>query len=243
VRYLGRYFGEESALTTFPASPSPNQFYPDPPIAGQPLWQFDGQRWRNVRRIYAGATGPQGPGGPTGPDGLAYSGPPPPPPWNNWMLTAPIIDGNNKIFEGVIDGSNANMGDVGEYVQNTAVTAGNLTSFDGRLISQQLSAGDWDVSGLYGAISTAGVDNPEIATSIEVNWIGVTEPWNQSGPGSGPMYVGIRNFWTNLRWSQAMPRARVLSNALITFGIDVRLTTAGAPHTLFALISARRIMR
>ena len=48
----------------FPNSPSVGQTYPQPPVAGQSIYQWDGLKWSAIP-----ATGPQGPAGPAGPQG------------------------------------------------------------------------------------------------------------------------------------------------------------------------------
>ena len=82
-------------------------------------------------------------------------------------LTSPV---GPLVLTGVIDGSNASAGSVGEYVSSTvsAASSGLTTSITTTVTSISLTAGDWDVIGAiaynfgggctassaYGAVST-----------------------------------------------------------------------------------------
>ena len=130
--------------------------------------------------LNAGPPGPAGPEGPPGPPGA--QGPPGPP----------------GSTVGIVDGSDAAPGNVGEYVVSTvtagsAVTLVNATNTD--ITSIALSAGDWDVAGaVYFNASSKGAS---LDMRAWTNTVSVTEPDGTDGglaidsTGSGGAVYGL----------------------------------------------------
>jgi hypothetical protein len=226
----------------FPSAPATNQRFPDPPVAGQPVWRFDGARW--IKLGHVGPAGPQGPDGPPGSQGS--QGPPGDPvvpnPLENWEFTGTTgIQGNAKRIVGVNDGSDAVPGAVGQWQQNVWQSLGNISSFNGTLISLILAAGDYDVSGNFGVqVHPVPMDGvawpPEAGIAVECAWVNTTEPLIA---GTTP-FIAMRNYWTNVHSAWSMPRARFTRNASAAVSINMWLVAMVNCH-IWGQITARRM--
>lgn len=228
-------------MLVFPQNPTQNQLFPDPPITDVPLFRWDGRRWTVLRSVGRGPEGPpgipgpQGPPGDTGPQGLPGTGDIPNP-LTNWTFTDChfLTSAVGRVrLAGIIGGTNAATGDVGEYLATWAVYNSRQT-FNGNAVQLNLSAGDWDLSGSWCLQSPGG----DIGVSIEAWWFGTTEPQNVAG--IGPPFVGLRNHWHTQLCAFALPRAQVRDTLTTNRGIGVALN-ASAPLNLMCYMTARRM--
>lgn len=124
-------------MLDFPSSPQVDDRFPDPPIAGVPVWTWDGETWRRG----GGAGGPAFEPDTTGSGDVFV------------LQQAPTI--NQPRIIGVTDNSNAAPGEVGEYIESGVPVGTQITSFS-LLATLTLSRGDWDVWGRVNVIGAQG---------------------------------------------------------------------------------------
>jgi len=77
--------------------------------------------------------------------------------WTEYHQT--VADKLTELHAGVIDGSDAAAGDVGEYLTATASGVGLANNVAATVVSLSLTAGDWDVSGAVVFNAGAGTHN------------------------------------------------------------------------------------
>jgi len=154
-------------------------------------------------------------------------------------ITSPV---GPLVLTGVIDGSNASAGTVGEYVSST-VAGGSAVSLTTATIANitniSLTAGDWDVSGSIGLIlgsttsinyvaggsTTTSAGNPSLGAVFQFGYptggtvIGVS--------GVGPIYT--------------VPTARFSLSSTTTIYLTVQAQFSTSTCTAYGVIRARRV--
>lgn len=159
----------------FPPSPTTGQTYPSPAIPGSPWWVWDGAKWSS--RGLANAIVSTSAMPPLNPRvGDLWFDP------NEGQLYVYFDDGssqqwvvainqglNRPVNMGVTDGSSAQPGEVGEFVDSGIINISALppdTTYFHNLISISLGAGDWDVTAwawIYGSI-----DGSALSLTVEI---------------------------------------------------------------------------
>lgn len=150
---------------------------------------------------------------------------------NAWTAPQPLI--------GVINGSDALPGEVGEYIESTGPTSGTLVSaVFTNLHSYVLPAGDWDVWG-YAVFSVSGGD----ATTEKLIHGGVStvsgafdDPFNDARYYKGLNLVGVRLPLPIRRISTLVPQTLYVVGRMTNIAGTAGTTTVSTPK-----IIARRI--
>ncbi len=130
--------------------------------------------------------------------------------------------------KGVVDGSNAAAGDIGEYVTSTFGVAALTNNIAANVGSISLPAGDWDVSGYV--LFTSSANNLVGAQA----WVGTvsatsTDPRSVMLLFAGQMGGGTRLVAPSIRVNSASPTT-VYLGALASFAAG----TAGGQGTIWA---------
>lgn len=202
--------------TTPPANPSNGQMWWDD-VSGQLFIWYAEADGSSAQWVIAnvGIPGPQGPAGAAGPAGPA---------------------GPNVMPPGVTDGSNANPGQVGEYLQATSSAAIGIASGTVQTLAQlSLPAGDWDVEG------KANVTLPSPSTNLNgtifIRGIGTTNIGVAYGMSS--VIVTSNTFPTFM--TTGMSRVSISPGDLVAVAVSMGPLPDNATAAAGALIRARRM--
>jgi len=218
----------------FPNSPTVGQIF----TSGSFSWRWDGTRWVSVAMGSSIAIGDTPPSSPYtgqlwwdsigGQAYLYYQDP-------NTTQWVPLDNqaGSPLILpRGVVDGSNAAAGQVGEFVTATQSTAISLVANTAtNITSISLTAGDWDVWGVAGLVSSAGVSANLLAGVNTVSGtLGPLGSYVQFNPSSGIVNTFI----------MATPMVRVNLTTTTTAYLIGYLNFASGTGSATGVINARR---
>lgn len=140
---------------------------------------------------------------------------------------------------GVVDGSSAESGVIGEYVfsyiaPGAAVAAAATNTF-GNITTISLTAGDWDVTGIAVAAGAPVASNQTLgAVSL---FSGNTTTDHQDG--DNVIHAAPAN--GNVAAMCVIPNWRVLITATTTVYLKLRTNYSASAPTLYGRISARRV--
>lgn len=142
------------------------------------------------------------------------------------------------IGAGTVAGDNAAAGDIGEYEFVTVPAAGTVsltTNTPANVVTLPLSAGDWDVSGVWGVVPSGGATPTLISAAIS------TVSGSQPTPPSGGFVQLASTFATNTGQLGATGTVRVSSTTTANVYLVMSIAFPTGAVGGYGMLRARRM--